>query len=344
MKWSKLLLRSAGVALLVSLLGVGCKGDNPTLPEPIPTTSPSTDPNPPFGGPLRATPGGFVDNSGRVVRLRGVSYVPPDSKLYGWPSWVTADILEDLRVNGGNFISARLGPYSRDGEGIEWVAYEAVGDLRRVNLDNWNPAFWSRVRSFVESAASRGIYVEFDLIDAWVLERPMISPWSQENNVNGYDGGNCGVLAANGPDLQQQRWLDKIAEELGRYPNVIFQISNESGEGNCAGALNPEWEIGVFRTFKNYLSGRGYSRPVGTNSHDSRVEAVVDYVERHGCSPVRDVTNKPSGVNEWNCAIDTARFCQIQRDLGPSNWFVLWGDGMTEGEWRESLKCLRSTP
>lgn len=326
---------------LTPLVALTCCGE-PTKPTPLPSASPTSQPPPPpILGPLRAQGGRFVNQQGEVVRLRGVSYVPPDAKVYGWPSFISHDKLKEIADAGGNFVAVRLGPFTRDGEGIEYVAYESVGDLSRVNLDQWNPSYWSRVRSFAEDALSLGIYIEFDAIDAWVLERPELSPWSKQNNVNGYDGGSCDIIRR--PiDYRQQQWLNKIAEELGSYPNVLFQISNESGAGNCQGLLNPVWEISVFNGLKNNLRWRGQDyHPIGTNSHSVEVEEYVDYVERHSCDVPSLQVGRPVGVNEWDCALRAEDFCRIQSHLGEGQWFILWGDGLSEGEWKEALKCLR---
>lgn len=338
----KTFIGALAISLALALVGMGSCGHQPPTMPPVPTSpAPSATPSSnPALKPLSATPQGFSDGE-RIVSLRGISYIPPNSKVYGWPAWITDDILDEVKRNGGNFVAVRLGPFSRDGEGLEYVAYEPVGDLSRVNLDQWNPAFWNRVQSFVGSAATRGIYVEFDLIDAWVIEHGL-SPWRKELNVNGYDGGNPDCSILRGPvDYHQQRWLNKVGEELGHFPNVIFQISNESGSGNCRGQLTPEWELSVYNAFKSNLQWRGLSRPVGTNSEDPRVESAVDYIERHACN-AQPLSGKPTGVNEWSagCRLSTAEFCGRVGATPPGGWFLLWGDGMDRSVWDESLKCL----
>lgn len=130
-------------------------------------------------------------------------------------------------------------------------------------------------------------------------------------------------------------WLSKIVQELGAYPNVLFQISNESDV--CQGRLNPEWELAVYDFMKARIS-----RPVGTNSNHPMVESHVDYVERHGCEVIGRL-GVPAGVNEWNCQMSSAQFCAIQREGEPWSWMLIWGDGMSVGEWEEALKCLGTT-
>jgi len=228
-------------------------------------------------------------------------------------------------------VAVRLGPFHSDGELPSQVAYQDVGG-GKVDLDQWNPAFWGQLGNFVRSAGARGIYVEFDLIDAWTLKHDL-SPWQRSRNSNGYDGGSCDAIAHDGLDARQRAWLEKIAQELGGQPNVLFQISNESDV--CQGRLNPEWEIAVY----NFMKART-GRPVGTNSRHPSVEGVVDYIETHECE-VPFQRGKPAGTNEWNCRLSAADFCALQKDTGSSGWFLLWGDGMAEGEWEEALKCLK---
>lgn len=326
------------IALTLAVL-IACGGSPPTVP-PIPTPTPTVAPTPPPQGQLTTlhpTSGGWVDDSGKRVVLKGVSYVPPDAKIYGWPSWISEDQLDVISRNGGNFVAVRLGPFSADGEGGAWVAY-ATGNGGLVNLDKWNDAFWNEVAAFVRAANQRGIYVEFDLVDSWVLKHGL-SPWAASRNSNGYEGGSCGVIGVPGVDRRQGDWLNKIGEELAIYPNTLFQISNESDV--CQGQLNPEWEKAVYRHFKSNLRWRGIDRPVGTNSDNADVEAYVDYVEHHTCSAPRG-GSKPMGVNEWNCTLSPADFCAKVKSTPESGWFLLWGDGMSRGDWEEALKCFGS--
>ncbi len=203
----------------------------------------------------------------------------------------------------------------------------------RVDLDNWNPGFWADVRAFAQAAAARGIYVEFDLIDAWVLKTG-VSPWALERNVNGYNGGGCDAISHSTLDGRQEAWLSKIATELGGEPNVLFQISNESDV--CRPEVNPAWEKAVYDFMKSRTA-----RPVGTNSNNGSVESYVDYIERHSCTPT-SLSGKPTGVNEWNCSLSPQQFCAAaSQATSRGTHFLLWGDGLSVGEWEEALKCLR---
>lgn len=311
-------------SVMISTL-ITCGGGGP--PSTPSTPAPSS---PPALSALTATSAGFIDQNGEIVRLRGVSYIPPDSTIYGWPSTISVEVLRKVKDAGGNFVSVRLGPFSGEGELPSQVAYGTVGD--RVDLDQWDPTFWARVRAFNQAALGLGIYVEYDLIDAWTLKQRTTSPWAGGRNVNGYYRGDCEAISIGELDDRQAAWLAKIAAELGREPNVLFQISNESDV--CQGRLNPEWELAVYIYMKAHTQ-----RPVGTNSRHPMVESVVDYIETHECSPPSRA-GKPAGVNEWNCRLTAAEFCAIQKEREPWSWFLLWGDGMSTSEWEEALKCL----
>lgn len=327
---------SLSLALVAGL--IGCGGSLPTDPTPDPT--PQATPTPPpqvnFHPPLRATSNGFQDASGRAVALHGASYFPPDSKAYGWPSRVSREKLEQISKAGMNFVAVRLGPFIERAEGSDQVGYKLYPG-GKVDLDSWNDSFWGDMESFLRDANSLGIYVELDMIDAWGLER-RLNPWAGENNINGVDEGDCGILSGS-ITYRQQQWVNKVGELVAKYPNTLLQISNESGGGNCHGALKPEWELSVYRAIKSNLSWRGVDRPVGTNSEDPTVEHNVDYVEHHSCSGFGS-SSRPSGVNEWNCALPIAEFCARQKEaVARGGWFLLWGDNMAVSDWEEALKC-----
>lgn len=315
---------------ILGLVLLAACGHGPSVPDPLPSATPA--PPSSFHPPLRATAGGFVDASGKLVALRGASYFPPDSKAYGWPSRVSRAKLEQIHGAGMNMVAVRLGPFIESSEGADQVAYAAAGG--RVDLDSWNDSFWAELEAFLNDAQSLEIYVELDMVDSWGLER-RLNPWARENNVNGIDEGDCSILSRVAT-ANQRKWLAKIAEIVSRHPNTLLQISNESGAGNCRNTLVPAWELSIY----NYLKGLGLKTPIGTNSEDPAIERSVDYVERHSCA--NSSSDRPMGVNEWNCALSIPEFCERQREaVASGGWFLLWGDNMSLGDWEEGLKCPR---
>jgi hypothetical protein len=258
----------------------------------------------PTRGPLRisGTPTRFEDSAGRTVWLSGmIICCGPFAQTNGWP-WISHPMLDRIAQSGGNWANVRLGPFTRSGELERYEPYRFVGG-HQYDLDQWNPAFWTDLRDTVAYARDLGIYVEIDLIDGWPFEsdpeRDLFSPWKAGNNLQGI-ADDCGILHS-APAPHHVRWLEKVAETVGEFDNVIFQVGNETSDCD-GGGTSIEWEDGVILEVRAALHARGYGdRLFSTNSENGAVEALgsVDYVNMHQPGSVGIRAGKPTGVNEY---------------------------------------------
>ncbi|HET8647110.1 MAG TPA: hypothetical protein VFO85_16555, partial [Vicinamibacteria bacterium] len=196
--------------------------------------------------------------------------------------------------------------------GPEFAGYRADG--------SWNEAFWARVRGLLAEAARLGIYVEVDVIDAWAFE----------HGRNAF-GDDCEAMKR-APDRRHLRWIRKVAAETGGFPNVMYQVGNETF--GCGVA--PEWELGVRDALRAALA---QPRLIGTNSHRPELEAEFDYVARH-LDEAQPPAARPVIVNETG-PLSPAEF-RKQRDAARSQGttFVLWRGGMNARQWSRALRFL----
>ena len=105
----------------------------------------------------------------------------------------------------------------------------ARGGGNTWDLDRWDPAYFERLRRFVEEASRRGIVVEVVFFSAnyagWGL-----SPLHADNNVNGLpvlDKRKVHTLD-NGPLLgRQEALVRRIVAELAPFDNVYYVVQNE---------------------------------------------------------------------------------------------------------------------
>lgn len=261
-------------------------------------------------GPLRVGPSAtrFTDARGHTVWLSGLLVCCEAAQQNGWP-WISRPMIGRLADNGGNWINIRLGPFTRTGELPRFEAYRHVGGFL-YDLDRWNDAFWVDLHDTVAYARDKGVYVEIDLVDGWVLENPgdpdddrrHMSPWKTGNNVNGI-ADDCSILHSP-PAPHHVAWLEKVAETVGDLDNVIFQVGNETGDCQGGGS-SIAWEDGVIQTVRQALRAGGYGeRLFSTNSQAAAIEALpgVDYVNVHPHpDPVHVAlrAGKPTGVNEY---------------------------------------------
>ena len=106
-----------------------------------------------------------------------------------------ADELDTLLACGGNYVRCTLS--SRDPHNL-WP-YEKTDD-GRYDLERWNEAYWTRLRTFLEETQRRGIIVQVELFDPWDCYRAIdakrpgwaVHPFNPQNNVN-YDAAESGM-------------------------------------------------------------------------------------------------------------------------------------------------------
>lgn len=269
--------------------------------------------------PLKPT--GFIDAAGNPIWLTGmiVAGGPNGYPRWGWP-WATTDAI-NLMVDrgGGNYVHFRTGPYIQSTlpdhipAGKDIYARMADG---RYDLDNWNADFWMALHTRIDDAARRGVYVEVDLVDAWALEgvrennaskqtrRDEFSAWVAANNIQGESHG-CEMLAGAPP----QRVLDyvaKIARELARHSNVVFEVGNETNDCRTEDGADPVplsvlFERGVIQQVRASLVAAGDpDHLIATNSANEQIEVLnqVDYINLHRDNPIPLHAGKPTAVNE----------------------------------------------
>jgi hypothetical protein len=292
-------------------------------------------------GPLYTRPNDpyFYDNNDNRVFLLG-AITCCNTPNAGWP-YVTAAFLEKLAAHDANYATVRMGPFAYAlGETDEphELPYADAGN-RLQNLDQWNPAFWQHIRSLLSKARELGIYVEVDVIDGWILERPERTPWSSGNNVNGVNLG-CEVQKQ-APSGIVERWVRKVAAETGSFDNVIYQIGNETFDC-CGQGSSVAYEVGVARVLRDELQKQGFgSRPVGTNSHSICVEChpEIDYVAKHQASVPNVVCGKPTMVNEYGEGLPFE--FRVREAISRGVYWQYWRASDSDSVWEANLDLIQ---
>lgn len=158
----------------------------------------------------------------------------------------------------------------------------------KYDLDQWNLAYWQRLRDFMSAAHDRGIIVEVSLFPVypadpnWWGNSTFQIAWNEANNINGAFRSNSQghffpeffdiyhpQVSATGKTMKdyQQALVDKVLLELGSYPNVLFEISNEfPGDFRNRGYIDQVYE------WQNYWAAYLKQRTpqlVAVHAHDS---------------------------------------------------------------------------
>jgi Bacterial Ig domain/Cellulase (glycosyl hydrolase family 5) len=112
---------------------------------------------------------------------------------------------------------------------------------KKFDLNQWDPAYFHRLRDFVQKAGERGIVVELTFFSA-IYDDSLwaISPMNSVNHINGVGAsGRAAAYSPTGNLLPFQKALArKCATELRNADNVIYEICNEP----YAGGISAEWE------------------------------------------------------------------------------------------------------
>ncbi len=250
----------------------------------------------PASGPLRVSPNNpryFRDAGGREVLLVG-SHTwnnlvdmgrgdPPEAfdfdayldfldryghnfiRLWTWDStcW-------DTRANGRwgkDFIHhAAPSPWARTGPGAS-----LDGELK-FDLQQFNPAYFQRLRERVGAAGRRGIYVSVMLFEGWGLmhgnrRRGALDQWAwrtypfhPDNNINGIDAGGR-VHSRSNPAVNkiQAAYLRRVVDTVNALDNVLYEVINEGGERR--------WDWWVVQTVREHEQAKPKQHPIGITGH-----------------------------------------------------------------------------
>lgn len=246
-------------------------------------------------GPLRVHPTNpryFADGSGKAVYLTGSHpwHTIQDIGLVQPPPAFDFDaFLDFLTKHGHNFVRlwrfelthwtgwneklpplrfAAQHPWKRPGPGT------ALDGLPKFDFAQWDEVHFERLRSRVQAAQRRGIYVSVMLFEGWCLRINPSSwaghPMNAANNINGIDGDpdadgkglEVQMLRVPGITELHRAYIRRAVDLLNGFDNVLYEISNES-------LYHPDilaWQREMVRTLDEYQARKPRQHPVGMTS------------------------------------------------------------------------------
>jgi len=125
---------------------------------------------------------------------------------------------------------AFLAPWQRTDEpGL----YEGEG---KFDLSAWNPAYFQRLKDFIEEADARGVIVEVTFFcatyqDAY-WERHPFNPGNNINSLGTLARKDFNTLKNEKAVKFEKALVEKIVTELNAYDNIFYEISNEPWADN----------------------------------------------------------------------------------------------------------------
>jgi hypothetical protein len=244
-------------------------------------------------GPLRVHPDNpryftdgvkLPDGSVKVVYLtgshtwanlidRGASNPPPVFDFDGYLSFLEKHHHNFIRLWGRQVCwYQKYGDEELHAAPLAWQRTgpgKALDGKPKFDLTKLDAAYFDRLRSRVQAAGERGIYVSIMLFGGYQEAGPNWTgnPFHRDNNVNGIDGdpNNDGsgwetqilseiprTVAEN-----QKTYVRKVIDAVNDLDNVLFEISNESDRTSL------DWQYDLIHFIHNYEKLRPKQHPVG---------------------------------------------------------------------------------
>ncbi len=245
-------------------------------------------PSGPAKGPLRVNPLNpryFTDGSGRAVYLTGAhtwSNFKDMGRTDPPPRFDFEAYLGFLEEHNHNFIRLwtwELTIYSYNGkltyaEPFPWPRTgpgTALDGKPKFDLKQFNQTFFVRLRSRVEEAGKRGIYVSVMLFEGHGLHASL-APWcwdghpfNAHNNISGIDGDpdrdgrglEIQTLKIPAITALQETYVRKVVDTVNDLDNVLYEVVNESG------TYSTEWQYHMIRFIQEYEKSKLKQHPVG---------------------------------------------------------------------------------
>ena len=183
-------------------------------------------------------------------------------------------------------------PWKRTGPGL------ALDGQPKFDLEQFDPAYFDRLRQRVRAAHERGIYVSVMLFEGWGLQHLPDAwtshPFHPSNNIQALDGDAGGdgrgllthTLKLPAVTRLQEAYVRQVIDTVNDLDNVLYEIINESG------AYSIEWQYHMIRFIKAYQQGKPQQHPVGMTfpySRDSSSGARTPC-----CSTARPTGSRPT--------------------------------------------------
>src|SRR5262249_26705357 len=141
----------------------------------------------------------------------------------------------------------------------------AADSGHKFDLDAWDEAYFTRLKSFCTEASKRGIVVEFVLFCPFYDDSLWaVNPMNARNNVNGVGMMPPGeVYTLKHPEMvaQHEAFVRKLVGELKDFENLYYEICNEP----YFGGVTREWQARIARTIAEVESGFAAKHMIAQN-------------------------------------------------------------------------------
>ena len=162
--------------------------------------------------------------------------------------------------------------WARTGPGLDSIGRP------KFDLTRPDPEYFRRLRTRVQAARARGLYVDIILFEGWVMQivpGRTSHPFLPANNVNGTgyltDVRDVNTLRYRAITEFQREHVKAVVDAVADLDNVLFEIANE------AGPYSTDWQYDMIRFVQCYQATSGaLSHPVGmSHQHTGGANATL---------------------------------------------------------------------
>ena len=191
-------------------------------------------------------------------------------------------------------------PHLRTGPGL------ALDGKPKFDLDQWDEAYFNRMRHRVAVAGERGVYASVMLFQAfsgiWPHSKDHMNDafrghyYNVANNVQGLDGDKDrnSILDIDDPEVRarQAAWIRKVVHTVNDLDNVLYEVINEGG--------NDDWDRFVIDTVRDCENALAKKHMIGITGHggvkwDGMLASDCEWISpgSHEGPLFQDVVNDP---------------------------------------------------
>ena len=140
----------------------------------------------------------------------------------------------------------------------------AVDGGNKFDLTSFNPAFFDLLKSDVEYASSKGMYVMPQMLYHYGNSGP---GWNEQvfngaNNINGTTTNAGAAYTGSDPTTETfvNAYLHHVLDTLGNEPNVLYEVTNEPDGSSF------NYENSIIDLVHSYEASKGYApHPIGAD-------------------------------------------------------------------------------
>jgi hypothetical protein len=212
--------------------------------------------------------------------------------------------------------------------------WKRATDQTKFDLNQWNDAYFIRLKDFMTEAQKSGVIVELSLFCPFYEEMQWeLSPFNIKNNVNRLGDiprtdvytldKNKGLLTI------QEKMVRKLVDELNGFPNLIYEICNEP----YFGGITHEWQEQISKTIvdaeKTFANKHLISQNIGNGFEKIKnPNPLVSVFNFHYATPPKAVSLNYN-LNKVICENETGFNGQKDSTYRKEAWeLILTGGGL----------------